>query len=148
MTVAAVVMSTTQAQMKRKNRKNKKEMQQAEEARANAEAAAKLEEASKPPLTGFAKFGKRLLDVLNSLTLQTCLYFAFVLIFQGLAGAMRLKQEVRERARMRSVAMRATAAALSGDGSRPLRARLRPMRQQQQQQRLQQQQQSSNSNNQ
>ena len=111
MTVAAVVMSTTQAQLKKKRKKDKKEMRQAEEARANAEAAAQLEEASKPPLTGFAKFGKRVLDVLNSLTLQTCLYFAFVLIFQGLAGAMRLKQEVRARAPWRGWRQRSAATA-------------------------------------
>ena len=35
----------------------------------------------------------KLLEVLNSLHVQTCLYLAFVLIFQQLANTLRLKEE-------------------------------------------------------
>lgn len=95
MTVAAVVMSTTQAQLKKKRRQNKKEAAAEEKARQEAADEKAREEAAAPPKPWFVKIMMRVLDVLNSLTLQTCLYITFVVIFQNLANTMRLRQEVR-----------------------------------------------------
>ena len=95
MTVAAVVMATTQAQMKKKNRANKKQAAADEQARQTAEEERKAEKAKQPPKHWTIRILMSVLDVLNSLTLQTCLYITFVIIFQNLANTMRLKQEVK-----------------------------------------------------
>ena len=39
------------------------------------------------------RFVEKVLGFLNSLALQTCLYLAFVVVFQSLAATMRLKEE-------------------------------------------------------
>ena len=101
MTVAAVVMATTQAQMKKKKRANKKQAAADEQARQTAEEERKAEEAAQPPKPWLVRMLMKVLDVLNSLTLQTCLYITFVIIFQNLANTMRLKQEVSCRCRRR-----------------------------------------------
>ena len=87
-TVAAAVMAATQ-QQKRGNKKRR--------VRGSATAvAAEPEEPSEPaePVHWLRRAGIGLLDFLNSLALQTCLYLAFVFIFQNLANTMRLKEEV------------------------------------------------------
>ena len=85
MTVAAVVMATTGHAQRKKNK---------------GAGVVKLDgiaPSSSAPYRSSQPWPKRLLsqmlDVLNSLTLQTCLYLAFVFIFQQLANTLRIKQE-------------------------------------------------------
>ena len=80
-------MATTQQQ--RKKRKNKKSAQEEAEEAAEAEAKRQEEEEKERRKPWYEK----LLDILNSPSLQTCLYLAFVFIFQTLANTLRLPEE-------------------------------------------------------
>jgi hypothetical protein len=129
MTVAAVVMATTQAQMKKKRRGNKKQAAADELARQVKEEERKAEEANAPPKHWTVKILMSILDVLNSLTLQTCLYITFVIIFQNLANTMRLKQEVNTAAAAAATRTRAAGAAIGCHPTHaPPRGRWRPLR--------------------
>ena len=89
MVAAAVVMATTQAAKKRKE----KAEAEGDGGKGKSAAAAKPEEPEKPPVGGILGVLNKILEVLNSLSLQTCLYFGFVIIFQSLANTLRIKQE-------------------------------------------------------
>lgn len=93
MTVAAVIMATTQQKRKKKGAAEKLEL--AEGARqAQLEREKEKERRAAMPL--ILRLGMKLIDVLNSMALQTCLYIIFVVIFQYLANTMRIRQEVSQ----------------------------------------------------
>ena len=84
MTSAAMVMAAASHQ----RRKNKKKHLSGREEANGRQAETKTKE-----MAGPSNWYERVLDVLNSLTLQTLLYLAFVFIFQNLANTLRLKEE-------------------------------------------------------
>ena len=78
-------MATT-GHARKKRRKSRAQLEDEQELRAQKQKEKDEADKKKP-------WYEKVIDVLNSLSLQTCLYLAFVFIFQNLANTLRLKQE-------------------------------------------------------
>ena len=97
-TAAAVIMANAAANnnQRRKKKRMSKHERESLAAQHTAEAARQTAlQAAEEETSFIERMAKKTLDALNSLALQTCLYLAFVLVFQMLANTLRMKEEVR-----------------------------------------------------